>query len=384
MDAAALQFNFTSQPATGGVLSATAADDAAALGLPAGEDLFAALLAQQLGQGAVTVPQSMPVDPALQDAVLEDVAARLLDGQSQPAAALDPALQMQQAAMAAQGMVVVATEVRQEASPPVTADARPVAAAGLIQPDVTPAATPAMHPSSTSTDVGQSQQAIAANEGSVRQPVAEAAAEIADAEVAASPEAKQEFAGMLARIGKETAPVGNQAASVAMAASAPAPHIPAGPASTNASQPSAVIAPPVGQSAWGESLGDRMVWMVSQQHQGVELHLNPPSLGPLEVRLSMNDGQATLSFATQHLPVKEAIESATPRLREMLGESGISLGGVSVNVGSFAQQQSGQSQSPAGGSTRWAENQPVADFSSNLTSAATRVLGGNGMVDTFA
>ena len=131
-------------------------------------------------------------------------------------------------------------------------------------------------------------------------------------------------------------------------------------------------------------LGNRVVWMVSQQHQGVELHLNPPSLGPLEVRLSMNDGQANLSFATQHLPVKEAIESAAPRLREMLGESGISLGSVSVNVGSFTQQQqpSDQQAQTSAGRSSWQPSVAVTELPAVRTT--TRLSGGNGMVDIFA
>ncbi len=139
----------------------------------------------------------------------------------------------------------------------------------------------------------------------------------------------------------------------------------------------------VGHSAWGESLGERVVWMVSQQHQGVELHLNPPSLGPLEVRLSMSDGQANLSFSTQHLPVKEAIESATPRLREMLGESGIGLGSVSVSVGSFAQHQPGRHEQSGAGRDNWPGHLSGLEFSAD-TVAVTRVQGARGMVDVFA
>jgi flagellar hook-length control protein FliK len=150
-------------------------------------------------------------------------------------------------------------------------------------------------------------------------------------------------------------------------------------------QPVSSIPQAVSHSAWGDMLGDRVVWMVSQQHQGVELHLNPPSLGPLEVRLSMNDGQADLSFSTQHLPVKEAIESAAPRLREMLGESGISLGSVSVNVGSFSQQQQPSEQQAQTGTGRfsWQNTAPSTD-TSPVRTIVTRLTGGDGMVDIFA
>lgn len=143
----------------------------------------------------------------------------------------------------------------------------------------------------------------------------------------------------------------------------------------------------VDSSQWGNALGDKVVWMVGSQSQGAELRLNPPALGPLEVRVSMNDGQATLSFVTQHAPVREAIEAATPRLREMLAESGISLGGVSVNLGTFAQQQPGsqeqfQQRSSAG---HWSTNfdEDDAGFAPQAPTSV-RYLRDGGMVDLFA
>jgi flagellar hook-length control protein FliK len=124
--------------------------------------------------------------------------------------------------------------------------------------------------------------------------------------------------------------------------------------------------------------------MVGQQQQVVELHLNPPSLGPLEVRVTMSDGQANLSFMTQHLPVREAIEGATSRLREMLGDSGISMGSVSVNVGTFAQQQSSAQQDDGRSTSTFRQSANETDFFSGVPAVAVRSLHSNGMVDTFA
>lgn len=142
------------------------------------------------------------------------------------------------------------------------------------------------------------------------------------------------------------------------------------------------ISQPVSSPSWGDVLGDRVMWMVGQQQQGAELRLNPPALGPLEIKLSMSDGQATLTFSTQHMPVKEALEAATPRLREMFGESGINLGSVSVNLGSASQQQ-GEPQQASRHSQEWGQAQPESNFTSMLPTAVT-VLGRNGMVDFFA
>lgn len=154
------------------------------------------------------------------------------------------------------------------------------------------------------------------------------------------------------------------------------------PAAATSSPVAGAIAHPVSSPTWGDVLGDRVMWMVGQQQQGAELRLNPPALGPLEIKLSMSDGQATLTFSTQHMPVKEALEAATPRLREMFGESGINLGSVSVNLGSASQQQ-GDPQQTSRHSREWGEAQPESDFTSMLPAAVT-ALRKNGMVDFFA
>lgn len=154
-----------------------------------------------------------------------------------------------------------------------------------------------------------------------------------------------------------------------------------------AQQADLVVPQKVGSEAWGAGLGDKVVWVVGNQTRGAEIHLNPPALGPLEVRVNMSDGQANLSFMTQHSAVREAIEIATPRLREMLGDAGITMGSVSVNVGSFAQQQLPSDTSGQGG-LGWASSSEaggIAEVSGNeLVSVFSQPLHGRGMVDLFA
>lgn len=147
--------------------------------------------------------------------------------------------------------------------------------------------------------------------------------------------------------------------------------------------PQATIPQPVGSQAWGGMVGERVVWMFGQQHQSAEIMLNPPSLGPLEVRLSMSDGQANLTFTTQHAPVREALEAATPRLREMLTESGIGLGTVSVNVGNFTRQDpQSQQQTAERQPSGWTEDSAMNDFTVLATDLPSRR--GNGLLDLFA
>lgn len=93
---------------------------------------------------------------------------------------------------------------------------------------------------------------------------------------------------------------------------------------------SAAITVPFGQAGWGQAFGNQVVWAVNQGMPAAELHLSPPDLGPMSVRISMDQDQANIAFSSPHAMVREAVEAALPRLRDMLGSQGITL--VDVNV----------------------------------------------------
>ena len=142
----------------------------------------------------------------------------------------------------------------------------------------------------------------------------------------------------------------------------------------------------VGAPGWNSELAQKVVWIATHQQQVAELRLNPPHLGPVEVTLTVgNDqgGQASIQFASPHLATREAIESALPRLREMMADSGIALGNVTVGADSFQQQ------AEAGRQDRLLMKQS-ADTGKTVTgpagrSAVTFIRGErNGLVDTFA
>ena len=76
---------------------------------------------------------------------------------------------------------------------------------------------------------------------------------------------------------------------------------------------------------WGEELGQRLTWMVRGDVQEARLRLDPPDLGPLDVRISVIEDEARISFVAPHAAVREAVEAALPRLREMFVASGLQL-----------------------------------------------------------
>ncbi|MHB1100719.1 MAG: flagellar hook-length control protein FliK, partial [Burkholderiales bacterium] len=106
------------------------------------------------------------------------------------------------------------------------------------------------------------------------------------------------------------------------------------PQSEPKSVPKLTVNAPVASPTWGNELGQKVAWMTSSGNHVAELHLNPPNLGPLEVKLTVHNDQATIQFVSQHQEVRAALESALPQLKEMMMDSGISLGNASVDSGS--------------------------------------------------
>ncbi|MGE5027685.1 MAG: flagellar hook-length control protein FliK, partial [Betaproteobacteria bacterium] len=148
--------------------------------------------------------------------------------------------------------------------------------------------------------------------------------------------------------------------------------------------PELPVVPKVGSVEWGGAVGEKVIWMANQNHQVAELHLNPPNLGPLEVRLTISNDQASAMFVSPHSTVRDAIETALPRLREMLADNGITLGNASVGAESFGQQQ--QAFEQRGGAREGGRGVGMTDGIMGLIAgnAAPAGLSRDGMVDIFA
>lgn len=145
------------------------------------------------------------------------------------------------------------------------------------------------------------------------------------------------------------------------------------------------LTPRVGTPAWDQALGQKVVWMVAGEQQSASLTLNPPDLGPLQVVLNVTNSQANATFIAAQPEVRQALEAALPKLRDMLGEAGIQLGQASVNSGnpnqqgSFDQQAASSSRGLGHNDSRGNATDMDAPQVSRVQPAST----GQGLVDTF-
>lgn len=143
---------------------------------------------------------------------------------------------------------------------------------------------------------------------------------------------------------------------------------------------------PVQAPNWSSDVGQRVVWMAKNNIQEAQLSVNPPHLGPIEISLSLKDDSASARFFSPHAEVREILEQALPRLREMLAGAGVQLGQSDVGAQSQQafQQFSGRQGGNSAGSPAFADQHPsLQSPDADNPAVAVRVLKGNGLVDTF-
>lgn len=140
------------------------------------------------------------------------------------------------------------------------------------------------------------------------------------------------------------------------------------------------LTPAVGTPAWDQALGQKIVWMAQGGEQSASLTMNPPDLGPMQVVLSVSNNQATVDFMAAQPEVRQALEAALPRLREMMSESGIQLGQANVSAGG-QQQFAG---SDGGGRSGGRGNADHGGAEAPQLRQGVVKIARDGAVDTFA
>lgn len=176
----------------------------------------------------------------------------------------------------------------------------------------------------------------------------------------------------------ETPPAAAGAPELSAAEPAMPPH--AGRHAADAAEPATVkVETPVSSPRWSSDLAEKVMWIARGNENRAELVLTPASLGRIEVTVTQSpNGDTSVMFVAASSQARDALEQSLPRLREILGDAGISLGQTGVNAES----------SPHNGSGETAPRQArgvidaLADGAPGPSPARPRY--GLGMVDTFA
>jgi flagellar hook-length control protein FliK len=137
---------------------------------------------------------------------------------------------------------------------------------------------------------------------------------------------------------------------------------------------------PVGTSAWEEEIGAHLTWMTQKGLETGSLRVSPEHLGPLEVNISVQNGDASVWFAANHPDTRAALEQALPRLREMFANQGMNLADSGVSRQNLSHQGS-RNQSRPEASQAVSGVSAVGSTDAGSTSASRINLG---LVDLYA
>jgi flagellar hook-length control protein FliK len=94
---------------------------------------------------------------------------------------------------------------------------------------------------------------------------------------------------------------------------------------------SAEVKTPVGAPGWSDEIGTHLAIMAANGREAASLRLSPEHLGPLEIQISVKDGQANVVFGASNPDTRNALEQSLPRLREMFAAQGLTLGNANVS-----------------------------------------------------
>ena len=82
----------------------------------------------------------------------------------------------------------------------------------------------------------------------------------------------------------------------------------------------------------GEALGQRLAAQIAKGEWRVDLALKPHELGNIDIELQMKDGTLQASFSAGQAMTRDLIADSLPRLKEILGQLGMDVATMDVNV----------------------------------------------------
>jgi flagellar hook-length control protein FliK len=146
------------------------------------------------------------------------------------------------------------------------------------------------------------------------------------------------------------------------------------------------ITVPFDDPRFGSALSERVQWLVKEGIQSAELTLHPQDMGPIRIEMSIDGSAASIDFAATQADTRAAIEQALPRLRDLLADQGLQLGGAQIGADTRRQDHPSHRARPSGGETRTATVAIPDATSDGVPVSAMTAPGRNasGRIDLFA
>ncbi|MEL6868225.1 MAG: flagellar hook-length control protein FliK [Pseudomonadota bacterium] len=117
--------------------------------------------------------------------------------------------------------------------------------------------------------------------------------------------------------------------------------------------PQLMVGAKIGDPDWSRQFAERVGWVIHARLGTAQVRLNPEHLGPVEMRIEVDDNNTRVQFVAGQPLTRDAIENSLPRLRELLEQQGMQLTDADV--------RDAPKERPDGGETAFANPQTDPD-----------------------
>lgn len=93
---------------------------------------------------------------------------------------------------------------------------------------------------------------------------------------------------------------------------------------------------PLSDAQWADKFSEHIVWLGHQGIKSAIIKINPDDLGPLEISVKVVKESASVNITSHSGHVRDIVDQALPRLREMMADQGLDLTEVTYETGTSA------------------------------------------------
>ncbi|MBL7478919.1 flagellar hook-length control protein FliK [Legionella bononiensis] len=92
------------------------------------------------------------------------------------------------------------------------------------------------------------------------------------------------------------------------------------------------ISLPLSNAQWADKFSEHIIWLGHHGVKSAVIKLNPEDLGPLEISVKVVKDSASVNITSHSNHVRDIVDQALPRLRELMADQGLDLAEVTVGM----------------------------------------------------
>jgi flagellar hook-length control protein FliK len=137
---------------------------------------------------------------------------------------------------------------------------------------------------------------------------------------------------------------------------------------------------PLNHAQWGDKFAEHIIWLGNNDIKSAVIKISPEELGPLEISVKVVKDSASVNILSHSMHVRDMVDQAIPRLRDMMADQGLNLANVHVSADTRSNNQFAQNNN---------SNDPQYEASFNETEEEPQLITSikkpsKGLVDYFA